>query len=101
MTPDDLPLFDRVPRFNGPDYVPAIDNARLGAQLLRIFALMRDGHWRTLAAIETATNDPQASISAQLRHLRKDRFGKHVVERKREPSGLTFYRLIENKDPKK
>ena len=72
---DDLPLFgepagETVPDFNGPEYVPARDSSRLHGQMRRIFALMRDGEWRTLARIEESTNDPPASISAQLRHLR-------------------------------
>ena len=69
-------------RFEGPP-----DNAkdfdRLCNQLERIHALMTDGAWRTLAEIESITGDPQASISAQLRHLRKHRFGAHVVEKRR------------------
>lgn len=93
-----LPLFDlpKRPRFNGPDYVPARDNARLGAQILRVFNLMRDAQWRTLREIEAATGDPAASVSAQLRHLRKKRFGSHTVEREHRGEGLYAYRLIVN-----
>lgn len=58
-------------RFDGSDYRPALDDARLAGQILRIFELMKDGAWRTLGEIAAATGDPQASISAQLRHLRK------------------------------
>ncbi|KKL56177.1 hypothetical protein LCGC14_2247980, partial [marine sediment metagenome] len=36
----------------------------------------------TLCEIEDLTGDPPASISAQLRHLRKERFGAHTVERR-------------------
>lgn len=87
--------FDAL-RFNGPDYVAARDNARLGAQILRVFNLMADGNWRTLREIEDATGDPAASISAQLRHLRKARFGGHVVEREYVGDGLWKYRLQVN-----
>lgn len=59
------------PRFAGSDYVPARDDARLGAQLADIFALMKDGEWRTLHRIHCATGHPPASVSAQLRNLRK------------------------------
>jgi hypothetical protein len=58
---------------------------------------MADGRWRTLAEIEAATGDPQASISAQLRHLRKRRFGSSVVERRPRgdrSAGLYEYALI-------
>jgi hypothetical protein len=93
------PFADDVPQFNGADYQPAVDHARLAGQILRIWDLMVDGRWRTLAEIETTTGDPQASISAQLRHLRKPRFGEHQIERRRrgdEHIGLYEYRLIPN-----
>jgi hypothetical protein len=83
-------------RFNGPAYDPSSDNARLTGQILRIFDLMKDGQWRTLSEINRATGDPQASISAQLRHLRKKRFGSHTVDRRsrgERESGLYEYKL--------
>ena len=81
-------------RFDGPAYDPAKDEARLTGQLLRIFALMKDSRWRTLAEIEAATGDPQASISAQVRHLRKPRFGAHRVAKRRRGAGGTWeYKL--------
>lgn len=84
----------RVPYlFNGPEYVPERDNARLGAQLKRIRDLMLDGCWRTLHAIELATGDPPASISAQLRHLRKHRHGTYVVNRRHLGGGLYEYQV--------
>lgn len=92
------PLFDlpAKPRFNGADYVPKRDDARLTGQLARIYSLMADGQWRTLAEIAAATGDPESSISAQLRHLRKPRFGSHVVERQHRgdgSKGLYEYRV--------
>jgi Fic family protein len=81
-------------RFDGPDYVPHLDDKRLTGQLLRVFTFMRSGGWRTLAEIEEKTGDPQASISAQLRHLRKERFGAHKVERRRRSQGTWEYRII-------
>ena len=67
--------------------------ARLSAQLVAIRDLMLDGRWRTLAEIERATGAPQASISAQLRHLRKRRFGRYVVEKQHVEHGLWQYRI--------
>jgi hypothetical protein len=87
----ELPLFDA--RFNGPEYVPALDDKRLTGQILRVFTLMRDGEWRTLDEIAASTGDPHASISAQLRHLRKARFGGHVVNRR--PRGERCHGLYE------
>lgn len=96
MTVTGLPLWDSQPRFNGPDYVPSRDDARLTGQILRVFTLMKDGQFRTLQAIADATGDPHASISAQLRHLRKRRFGGHTVEREHVGGGLFRYRLVVN-----
>ena len=84
-------------RFNGSDYVPEFDNKRLTGQIKRIYELMKDGRYRTLKEIEDATGDPQASISAQIRHLKKTRFGSHTVNKRRrgDPTqGLFEYQLI-------
>jgi len=83
-------------RFNGSDYVPGRDNDRLDRQIGRIWNLMKDGKRRSLADIAAATQDGTASISAQLRHLRKERFGSHVVEKEYEGDGLYLYRVIPN-----
>lgn len=79
--------------FNGSDYVAPRDDDRLAGQQLRIWQLMQDGQWRSLTAIEKATGDPQASISAQLRHLRKPRFGSFVVDKRHRGRGLFEYRV--------
>lgn len=84
-------------RFDGSDYQPVRDDLRLTGQLLRIWRVVQDGHWRTLDEIAARTGDPPASISAQLRHLRKERFGAHTVEREHVKSGLYRYRVIPNK----
>lgn len=83
--------------FNGSDYIPAIDNPRLTDQHLRIKKLMVDKKWRTLKEISRETCDPEASISAQLRHLRKKRFGSFVIEKRSRGdrvNGLFEYRLM-------
>lgn len=90
LTPDKV-YFDNATEF---------DAERLTGQIKRIFDLMKDGEFRTLGDIERITRDPQASISAQLRHLRKPRFGGHGLEKRHrgEPkNGLYEYRLIVNK----
>lgn len=84
-------------RFNGPAYNPHYDDKRLTGQLHRIFELMSDGVGRTLDEIAVRTGDPPASISANLRHLRKKRFGSHTVSRKirgDRTRGLWEYQLI-------
>lgn len=84
-------------RFNGPEYAPEHDQARLSGQILRIFEFMRDGAFRTLPEIANATRSPAASVSAQLRHLRKPRFGGHTVNKRHRgerSAGLWEYQLV-------
>lgn len=81
-------------RFNGADYRPGRDDERLNGQIERVYALMKDGRWRTLSQIAATCGDPEASVSAQLRHLRKPRFGGHTVDRRYVGAGLYEYRLI-------
>jgi len=91
----DAPL---VARFDGPDYNPALDDERLTKQIGRVYDIMKDGSWRPLDGIQWAiehrfnTKDPLTSISAQIRHLRKPRFGGYNIERKRE-GNLWLYRM--------
>lgn len=85
-----------MPHFNGPDYQFSLDFFRLTRQHDRIKEFMRDGEWRTLKEIEAATGYPSASISAQLRHLRKKRFGSWLVDKRRrgiESYGVFEYRI--------
>jgi hypothetical protein len=81
-------------RFNGSDYVPERDDVRLKGQILRVWNVVQDSKWRTLREISNLTGDPEASISAQLRHLRKPRFGAHTVEKEYVNNGLFKYRVI-------
>lgn len=85
--------------FNGADFQAARDQCRLSRQFARLFALMLDGQARTLAQISEITGDPPASVSAQLRHMRKPRFGAHLVEREHLGRGLYRYTLTENTCP--
>ena len=83
-------------RFNGDDYQPERDNKRLSGQLLRVWNVMKDQEWHTLPEIAIRTGDPEASISAQLRHLRKKRFGQHDVQKEYIENGLYRYKLLIN-----
>lgn len=87
-------------RFNGPEYQSRFDLERLSKQHERVKTAMIDGEWRTIKEISEITQDPEASVSAQLRHLRKPRFGSYIVERRARGDrthGLFEYRLL---DPK-
>ena len=82
--------------FNGPCYDPKSDQKRLTKQIDRVYSCMIDGTWRTLNEISDSTGDPQASISAQLRHLRKKKFGAYTVDKRSRgdrKNGLWEYKL--------
>lgn len=96
-TPDDLPLF----QFGGRTFAATLDAKRLGAQLTRVIAAMSDGRWRTLSEIQahilktTGKRDPEASLSARLRDIRK-LWGEDAMESRRRTEdgvdGLWEYR---------
>jgi len=98
---EQMTLFDKKPSFTeladagtfeGPDQEEHV--VRLRGQIKRIFECVKDGRWRTLADIARETGDPITSVSAQLRHLRKERFGAHTVERRHDGDGLYSYRVL-------
>lgn len=59
------------------------DSHRLTTQLDHIRSLMSDGVWRSVTEINQITGYPETSISAQLRNLRKSKFGGWTVNRRR------------------
>ena len=65
--------------FDGDHYDPAIDRERLTGQIKDVYRAMVDGRWHTVEELQDATGHPQASISAQLRNLRKERYGGHDI----------------------
>ena len=87
-------------RFNGADYDHARDAARLTLQHERVLAVMQDHKPHTLSEIADITGDPEASVSAQLRHLRKPRFGGHQITKTHLGHGLYEYLLVPQ-DPQK
>ena len=84
-----------APHFNGAVYDPERDHERLSRQIGRVYEALLWGGWLTLAEIEAKTSDPQASISAQIRHLRKRRFGGYQIDKRRQTQtgGTWEYRL--------
>lgn len=93
-----------LPDFDGETYLRALDHERLAAQLLRVGHIVADGKWHTLRELSSRTGDPEASVSARLRDLRKRKFGGFTVERERLPgkdgkSGLWRYRLVREDGP--
>lgn len=75
-----------------------IDLPRLAGQLARVFELMRDGQYRTLTQIATATGCLPTSASSRMRDFRKKRFGSYqVLSRRVEGTqSLYEYRLVVN-----
>lgn len=89
----------------GPDYVPSLDEVRLRKQTDTIRDLMLSAaackSWLTLKELEMLSHYPQASISAQLRHLRKKAFGSYIIEKRRRgkgKEGLWEYQLSRPKN---
>lgn len=88
-----LPPFP-LPNHDGETYERRKDKARLNAQTYRVWHLMSDQQWRTLREIARATGDPEASVSARLRDLRKEKFGGFDVQRQRRTEGTFEYRMM-------
>ena len=84
--------------FNGADYIPQRDDKRLSRQIDRVYDCMKDGKRRTLSQISSITGDPEASVSAQLRHLKKKKFaaefGNLDIEKNNLGGGLYEYWLV-------
>lgn len=57
--------------FHGATFDAALDLDRLNSQQRRVFDATYNAGWLTLSEIHDITGDPEASISARLRDLRK------------------------------
>ena len=94
----DTDLFSYSPpapvAFDGATYDDKQDYVRLKGQLWRVFQLMSDGKWRTLAEIATEAGGREASVSARLRDLRKETYGGREIQRERVSGGLWQYRMV-------
>lgn len=121
--PQDCPLlFDDAPRsvieeakevlgasairFAGSSYIPKYDQVRLTKKLLMVFDLMRDQKYRTINEIYDELDHQVAhtTISANLRHLKKEEFGSHTMNKRRrgdDRSGVYEYQIIENRQATK
>lgn len=98
--PPAIPEADPSADFDGETYEAEFDRERLTGQLRAVYDVVHDGAWRTLAEIAAAMTTPasEASISARLRDLRKEKFGGFTVERRARGDrhrGLFEYRVIE------
>ena len=87
--------------FGGDTYSGAVDGVRLKGQLDDVFSLMEDREWRTLREISSVTGHPEASISARLRDIRKEKvFKNYTMTARRKGEGGTWeYRVIRELPP--
>ena len=79
--------------FDGNTYESKKDFQRLTAQLGKVSNALMSAKWLTLAELEQLLHEPQASISARIRDLRKPKFGGLLIDRRRRSEGTFEYRL--------
>lgn len=93
--PNQVDIFAPPPdeRFDGDDYVDGRDRNRLGKQLREVYNVMADHLPHTIAEVTERTGYPQQSIARQIRYLRAERFGGHIIERAHLGGGLYSYRM--------
>lgn len=80
---------------DGATFDRARDGKRLNGAMLRVYLVMADRQWHTLADLAQRFRMSEASASARLRDLRKARFGGFTVERRNMGGGIWTYRLAE------
>ena len=76
MMCEQITIFDYLaatPKFAGRSYSEKHDRHRLESQFMRVFNLMIDGRWRTLAEIRETVGGSEAGISARLREFQEAR----------------------------
>lgn len=75
------------------DLWTAADQSRAAAQLQRVKLRLLDHQWYTLAELSAATGDPESSVSARIRDLRKVTHGQYQIDRRRRSASQWEYRL--------
>lgn len=82
---------------DGDTYEAEFDYTRLNRQMRLVYTVLKTGAWWTRHDIADVTKQPESSVSARIRDLRKAKFGGFTVERKRHSliPGLFLYRLIQ------
>lgn len=89
---------DEAFRADGATYSPVRDRMALADQMRAVMGRMADGRWHTLPELEAELGCSSASISARIRDLRKERYGRQTIERrirKGEASRTHEYRWLE------
>lgn len=91
-------MIDDTKHRGGKTFFRQRDADRLSRQARAVWNVMRDNRWRTLPEIARVLEEPQQSISARLRDLRKDRFGGWDVQREYVAHGVWRYRVLKPKE---
>ena len=84
---------DDLVSFDGADIDQERDDARLKQQINIIRKRMENAGWLTVQQLSQELGYPATSVSAQIRNLRKDKFGGRYVERRYQGNGLYEFKL--------
>ena len=83
----------------GREFDEKLDGQRIRRQMDVIREYMLSAHlYLSLAEIERALRYPQASISAQLRHLKKEAYGSHIVTKRRRGESGTWEYMVKSSE---
>lgn len=82
-----------LPLFDGATFNRERDESRLRRQLDAVRRSMLSGGWWTLARLAVAADGSEASVSARLRDLRKQKFGAYTIERRYVANGVWEYHM--------
>jgi transcriptional antiterminator len=80
--------------FDGDDYDSDRDKERLTKQRDKIRMYMEGRNYLTVKEVAEVLNYPENSVSAQMRNLRKEKFGGRIVHREYFGNGLYKFKLM-------
>jgi DNA-binding Lrp family transcriptional regulator len=84
---------DDMVSFDGEDMDQERDGERLNRQMNIIRERMENAGWLSVQQLSNELGFPATSVSAQIRNLRKDKFGGRYVERRYQGNGLYQFKL--------
>jgi hypothetical protein len=79
--------------FDGETFDQERDGSRLTRQLSAVAFAMKDGRNHTLSELSKLCQAPEASVSARIRDLRKEKFGGYQISSEHVGRGLWHYRM--------
>jgi hypothetical protein len=66
--------------------------------LYKLLSVVKDGKWRTIKQLSDATGNIPTAASANMRNLRKAKYGGYIIERRHLGNGLYEYRMALDED---